>query len=352
MSLKQTWRLYRRNGIFYIHHNETNAQESLRTRDRLTAMRVFNAKNEAGRLRCANRQIALAYLKESDPDAPKRTWQNVIELLVSMKHGETKKRWETAAKSKEFDKLRKLTLFETTVKHFCDMLGIEIDEENKPIRVRTIKVSTNVYLRRIHNFALDMNWLGGPIIPKPLWPKPEYKKKRAIKLTEHLDIVEREENPERKAFYQLAWHTGASQSDLAFLNAEDVDWKKKTISYARKKTDTRAFVTFGNEVAEILADLPSEGPLFPYLRSVRSGDRATEFKQRCEGLKIQGVTLHSYRYAWAQRARNAGMPIRFAQDALGHKSEAVALAYANYTDIEIPSLEYYEKEKAKAEGRG
>jgi hypothetical protein len=39
-----------------------------------------------------------------------------------------------------------------------------------------------------------------------------------------LSIVPREKNPERKAFYQLAWHLGASQSDLAHLQAEDVDW--------------------------------------------------------------------------------------------------------------------------------
>jgi hypothetical protein len=42
--------------------------------------------------------------------------------------------------------------------------------------------------------------------------------------------------------------------------------------------------------------------LFPYLRTVRAGDRATEFKQRCDGLNIKGVSLHSYRYAWAERA--------------------------------------------------
>jgi acyl-CoA thioesterase FadM len=32
---------------------------------------------------------------------------------------------------------------------------------------------------------------------------------------------------------------------------------------------------------------------------------STEFKQRCKGLGIQGVTLHSYRYGWAERARKA-----------------------------------------------
>ncbi len=48
--------------------------------------------------------------------------------------------------------------------------------------------------------------------------------------------------------------------------------------------------------AQVLGSLPSEGPLFPYLRTVRAGDRATEFKQRCQGLNIKGVTLHSYRW--------------------------------------------------------
>ena len=51
--------------------------------------------------------------------------------------------------------------------------------------------------------------------------------------------------------------------------------------------------------AAVLRGLPQSGPLFPYLRRVRAGDRSTEFKQRCVGLGITGVSLHSYRYAWA-----------------------------------------------------
>jgi integrase len=167
-------------------------------------------------------------------------------------------------------------------------------------------VSTNVYLRRIHNFALDMTWLPWPVIVKRQWPKVEFKDKRAITLAEHLAIVAREQNAERKAFYQLAWHLGASQSDLAFLEAENVDWQTNVISYRRMKTKTIAIMRLDDEMAEILKDLPSTGPLFPYLRTVRAGDRATEFKQRCDGLKINGVSLHSYRYAWAERAKTCG----------------------------------------------
>ena len=50
------------------------------------------------------------------------------------------------------------------------------------------------------------------------------------------------------------------------------------------KTDTVAIMRFDEDMAEILRDLPGSGPLFPYLRTVRAGDRATEFHQRCAGL--------------------------------------------------------------------
>jgi integrase len=182
-------------------------------------------------------------------------------------------------------------------------------------------------------------------VPKRQWPAVEFKEKRGITLAEHLAIVARENNPERKAFYKLAWHLGASQSDLAGLNAEDVDWDHHVISYARQKTGSIAIMRFDEDMAEILRDLPGSGPLFPYLRSVRSGDRATEFKQRCDGLGIKGVSLHSYRYAWAERAKTAGYPERYAQVNLGHNSRAMTRAYSRKAPVEMPSLSEYEKQQ-------
>ena len=72
--------------------------------------------------------------------------------------------------------------------------------------------------------------------------------------------------------------------------------------------------------------------------------------QRCVGLKIKGVTLHSYRYAWAERAKKAGYPERFAQEALGHNSKAVHRAYARRAQVELPSLGEYEKRRAMFAG--
>ncbi len=131
--------------------------------------------------------------------------------------------------------------------------------------------------------------------------------------------------------------------------AEDVDWNQHTLCYSRKKLKSRgtsvnpALIRFGKEVAEILKRRPQSGALFPYLRTVRPGDRASEFRQRCMGLKIKGVTLHSYRYAWAERALKCGYPERFAQQALGHNSKAVHHAYSKHAEVTIPSLDDWEK---------
>jgi integrase len=56
-----------------------------------------------------------------------------------------------------------------------------------------------------------------------------------------------------------------------------------------------------------------------------------------------GVTLHSYRYAWAERARRCGCPERFAQEALGHNRKAVHRSDAKRAQVTLPSLAEYER---------
>ena len=159
--------------------------------------------------------------------------------------------------------------------------------------LRTGTVSTNAFLRKVHNFAVDMNWPPATVIPRRQWPAIHYKEKRAITLEEHQKIIIAEVNPERKTLYQLCWHLGASQGDISSLKGEDVDWTDGTVSFTRKKTGVPVLVHLGGEALNLFKDLSAEGPLFPYLSRVRAGDRATEFASRCRQLGIIGVTLHS-----------------------------------------------------------
>lgn len=328
--MKLRYRLFQRsNGICFIEDRVTGKQTSLKTRDKAAAQRIFNAKNESHQQPAINLQIARAYLMAIDPQVAKRSWGHVMEAIIKFKQGSTLQRWQTAIKDKSFDLIRNQPLLETQAEQL-----LKVMEKGT--------VSTNVHLRKLHNFCMDMNWLPWPVIPKKQWPVIRFKEKRAITLAEHEAIVARETNRERRDYYVLCWHLGASQGDIAALRAEDVNWEAKTMSFFRKKTGTPVIIHLGPLALEILKDLPSEGVLFPNLSKVRSSDRATEFKQRCRGLNINGVSLHSYRYAWAERAKVAGYPERFAQEALGHNSKAVHRAYAKNAQVKLPALEDYE----------
>jgi len=110
--------------------------------------------------------------------------------MIRTKTGKTRVRMERAFRSQALDHPRKVTLVETQAEHFLRVLNHGT-------------VSTNVYLRRLHNFALDMHWLMGPVIVKRQWPKPLYGDKRAITREEHELIVANEPNSERRLLYQV-----------------------------------------------------------------------------------------------------------------------------------------------------
>jgi integrase len=294
--MRTRYRLIRR-GIrgdrFYCVDKTTGKRTSLQTANEDEARQIVEAKNNSERQPVLNLQIAKAYLIGTDNGMTTRTWQRALEALANTKQAENQKRWKTAAKDKAFAPLLPRIIIETSGELLLKVL-------------ETGTVSTNVFLRRLHNFCVDMNWLPWPLIPKRQWPAVKFKDKRAITLDEHQKIIAAEVNPERKILYQLCWHLGGSQGDVAMLKGEDVDWSNGTISFFRKKTGVPVVVHLGKEALNLLKDLPAEGLLFPYLATVRAGDRATEFRSRCRQLGIKGVTLHSYRYAWAERAKTAG----------------------------------------------
>ena len=331
--MKQRFKLFRRGEVFYCEDTETCKQLSLHTKDEAEARALLHAKNESLRQPVLNRQIARAYLTASDPQIARRTWQNVMDEIPKLKSGSTRTRWETAVNSKAFDPLRERVVLETRAEHFLRVL-------------ETAGVSTNSYLRRIHSFALDMDWLPWPVLAKKRWPVLKFKPKRAVTWEEHQKILAGEHSPEWTAFYQLLWFLGGSQTDIATLRADNIDWTGRTVAYSRAKTGSLSLIHFGEAVAEILRSRPQEGFLFPMIALWKQADRGKAFIRRCRLVKVSGISLHSYRYAWAERARSCGYPERFAQEALGHQSKAIHRAYAKKAQVVIPTLEDYEKKAA------
>jgi len=246
--------------MFYCVDTKTGKRHSLHTCIEDEARQILEAKNQAERQPAINLQIAQAYLQHGDPAMAARTWQHVMEQIHSTKTGNTRERWRYAIQDEAFDLLRHRKLIETSSERFLDVLNRG-------------SVSTNVYLRRAHNFAIGMHWLPWPVLPKLHWPPVKYKDKRAITFEEHQKIINREHNLATRAYFQLLWHLGGSQTDIAMLRAEDVDWNNRTIAYQRCKTGVTSLISFGEEVAAILNQLPASGQLFPALARIHERHR-------------------------------------------------------------------------------
>lgn len=331
--MKTRFNLFRRAGVFYTEDTTTGKQTSLRTKDETEARSLLNARNEAQRQPVLNLHLARAYLTACDPAFVERTWQTVMDQLQARGKDSSKERYASVFKSPSFDGLRNKKLLETTADDFFAVF-------------KDGKVSIVYFLKRLHNFALSLGWIALPVVAPYLWPKYEAKERRGITRDEQESVLAREKKAEWKLFLELLWETGAAQSDAADMTAEDIDWPSRTITYFRQKTGSRAQFTISKALEKVLQQLPTTGALFPNLSKFTANDRASRFRRRCHKAGVSGVTLHSYRYAWAERAKVVGMPERFAQAALGHNSKAIHRAYAKKAEITVPSLEEYEMKAA------
>src|SRR6266550_5041387 len=143
--MKRRFILYRRKlgGAFYVEDTETRKQESLGTKNRAEATSLLNARNESVRQPQLNLQIAKAYLAGTDSGVSTRTWQRALDAIVETKSGSTQDRWQRAAKEKALDPIRDRAIIESQGAQLLACL-------------KAGTVSTNVHLRKLHNFCLAM----------------------------------------------------------------------------------------------------------------------------------------------------------------------------------------------------
>lgn len=340
--MKNQYRLFKRGKYFYSHCAKTGKQISLKTSDKKEAQRLLAAKNDSARNPQLNLALAKVFLTGHNQKMGNRTWSDVMSVMQSKGQESTRIRCQNEMSQSRYDIIRNQRLVETTSEDFFQLLDLGGN-------------ATLHYLRRLHNLALGLGWLPWQIIPPRLWPKPVISPKRAITAEEHLKILSAEKSIERKLYYELLWETGASQTDAANLEAKNIDWENLVLIYHRKKLAGKnlppARLSIGSKLKAVLKKLPRSGPLFPSLKPLREKNRSTFFFKICQTLGIKGVTLHSYRYSFAQRAKELGVPERWAQAALGHSSRAVHEAYAKGANVTCPSLDEHLKVTPVSNGR-
>lgn len=328
--MKRAFRLYQhKNGYFYVHNNSTNKQTSLHTKHRGEAERLLEARNAASNSTVFAKAMGEAYLSVVDEAASSRTWADVMDLICQRGTEATQDRAARAFCSGAFRAIKGKAVLATT--------------SSDLIAVASHGSSAVHYMKVLHGAALDLGWLYRPILGRKMWLKHPVKERRGITRDEHDALLAKEASEERRNYYEMLWHTGASQTDGSRLSQGNVDWGERVITYIRAKTGEQCCIRIGNSLEALLHALPSGRWFFPKLSGLSPSDRAAEFSRRCATAGVSGVSLHSYRYAWAERAYSAGYPERYAQAALGHSSKAVHHAYARKARVICPSLEDYEE---------
>ena len=166
--MKTRYRLIRRGergNRFYCVDSETGRRFSLKTKDRDAAEQIILTKNQSLRQSALNFQIAMAYLAGTNNGVTTRTWRNAIDTLTDTKQGVNKERWLRVAKDRALAPLLPQVIIETKGETLLNAMHAGT-------------ISTNVFLRRLHNFCVDMNWLPWPLISKRQWPAVKFKNKR------------------------------------------------------------------------------------------------------------------------------------------------------------------------------
>ena len=338
---EQYW-MFRRNGIYYVQDKQSGQQKSLKTRDKAEARQMLAGKNQATEQPQMNMAMARIYLSFKSKEILSRTWDDVMHEMEQAYHGPSLKRWQRQMRSAPFQSLRKLKLLETECTHFFAVL-----------RHPRAGSSAHKWLRIVHNRALDLGWLLTPVLPRKLWPHVPAKKVKALTEQQHQCLVDTEKDSEFKLYLQVLWETGGAQTDIACLHRDNVDLASQRLTFNRRKLEHRSMgevaIVIGESLARVLAQLPQEGYLFPMLANQDDKVRASRFRKRCDKLGFKDISLHSYRYAWAQRAKTCGMPLREAMAHLGHGSKAIHQAYSQQADVVTFPLEYYEKMKRQRE---
>ena len=131
----------------------------------------------------------------------------------------------------------------------------------------------------------------------------------------------------------------AVQSYAANFRIEKL--RGEVIEYHRMKTGSRAAQQLSPKLRGLIQSATcgrKKGFILPSLQRMNSKDRASIFCRACKRCSLSGISLHSYRYAWAERAFSIGMPERLAMVALGHNSSAIHRVYAKGATIVALSL--------------
>jgi hypothetical protein len=369
------YKLKKRNdkgGVYYIIDKATGKSRSSQTADRDEADELAKIKYKlTGDTHHLHHLKAAEYhLAHINPMWANATWEDVFQRMIKgpkqrgggSRRTTTIKMLESQWRQRWFDGLRGKRLIETTGDDFL----VPLSEQGK---------AATVFARQLHHFAAGTKMLYAELVGKYQWKKFAAAKPISRAITEqehqlllksfkvglyalaydsrrkhnghqaHPDVSDEQWLAEWLGYIQLLWFTGASNMDGAKMTAENVKWEEGVLEFKRIKwsdpeNHPSVRCAIGPELAKVLKGLPKQGPLFPTLGQMTTCNRGRYFTRHCKANKIENLTLHGYRYAFAERSKVFGMSLEDRMVSLGHSTvEMAERVYAKEAKVVPASIE-------------
>lgn len=147
-------------------------------------------------------------------------------------------------------------------------------------------------------------------------------------------------NPRDLALFALVYHYGLRVSEVTLLERDDIDFDRRRLVVKRVKggvwCERPLFASSEQLLSVYVAGQPMNGKraLFPGRRGPlkKRQIQALFVKYRTRAGLPSHLTCHSLRHSIATHLLDAGMPLEFVQDHLGHRSIRSTTVYARITD--------------------
>lgn len=366
IKIKRPYKLWKRGdreGVYYIKPKNGGPWKSTGSKDKDKAIEWADAEcgcddNENA---MHHKKVAEAHLMKCNPEWVTNTWDAIAQRAINAPRqiGKVgKKRASTVItmtsywNGKRWDNIRH--------KRCIDTVAADFEKSLKGAGLGLIEFG-----QLLHNHATDHNLIPYPVMGKKCWPRAIRKNmSRALTEEDHRTLLKHIQDPQLAPFkrasernlpttpkqwrdewenwFWFLWWTGASNKDAANIRAEDIDWKANCIKFSRTKTSTKSTVAIGQSLRTLLKKLPTKGYLFPCLQNMTTSNRSRTFRILADWCGLEKVTLHGYRFGWAERAKETGMTTEDRMASLGHKTPQMAAHYDEGADYIPASIEIIE----------
>ena len=217
-------------------------------------------------------------------------------------------------------------------------LNIKSLEEYRDSRLETVSSATvkhelGIIKRALNEFCSSKSLRGyqAPVIRPPKICNARSRRLKHHELSAILKVIN---NPEVQALIQLAIETAMRRGELMRIEAQDIDYDRRTLKIDETKTNVPRTIPLTKQAISVLKNQKvknSTGKLF----SIKPDSLTQAFSRACNKAGIQNLRFHDLRHEATSRFFETGLSLMEVASITGHQDPRML---RRYTHLEANDL--------------